>query len=1151
MRWLLVWALAGIAVGTKLGERCNLGHDSAGDASVAGCEDWCGDLEGFQCSWCHCRACNACTPPLPPQPPRPSGPPPPWAPDPSPPPPWAPDPAPPPAASSSATATPRPAVTASRPPAFMIDRSPPPPPPKHSSPAEQTQLPNTLQPRCQSVHGTSDGDVDFPDCKVWCKAAQAHYQCTWCHCRGCTFCSPPRPPPPPSPPPPPPPPSPPPGPSPPAAPNPPPPYQCKDSHPGSSFSLSSVDHAAPVRASDMLDCCSRCALDFGCVAWHYTLSLRECTLVWVAPHIIQYQADPDVSIGIMRVPPPSPPSPRPPPPPPNPPPQPRPPPPPWCNLGVLYSVVHERPGGFSAEVKVRHWAEGAMINLHFDHDLTVLDVDRAQLLGSTSGMATFLLLGRASSFSLSVRGATATPSYVSCAQSFLESPFPMPPPGPSPPPRPLGWQPPPPPHSCALGPRFTISEGTPSGFGARVDLSLHQTGALIHLTFADPPIQPPRRVWGAELVLTTTTTLTFKLDELSGKGIRMVLPGSPRQPESITCEEHFPPSPPPTSPNPPPSSPSPPPRPPFPQPPQPPHPPKPPAPSPPPPPPPPSKPDKPGKPRDVLATSLSCDSCQLSWALPPQHGPPVQRLLVRTTPVDAEPSSDAADELEVLASATDFVVNDLWASTEYMFQVAVVNAGGQGDWSEPVSARTVEPTEQPYTPVAPPEATSSADAACNSISLRLPTRRGGCATDEDLLLQMATSQDEPPAWRVVEPYVSSTTITVGSLETTTAYIFRLQARNALGVSDPGPASMAMVPGGVDQVLRSPPRVQALSSSSYRVAWSGTAGLRCSVPLQWRLEYRRATSSSKTGWQVLLDTTESTAYDPQLKCPEGCSFRVRAQNIAGWTSASSASDVLATRKLPDLAQGAMRLEMSVSADDSEGPPSARLQSRYEAELAAALLLTEERIHCIEIRDESGVRARRAVLFDLQPSQDELIMDSGTPAAQEWADPDEEVAELARGLAAQLDKSSSRLRSSSLLARAVSLLQVAEDGSTRRVHGSTAGLSSRGPAVGNTGSMTGVMVIASLLAAAALAAYLRWRMQKAHNYNAVLPFDDATGEAEVRTPGEGLCADERNISSQPLKPARTSSPPAVTAPPWLDEALAAAPNEPKGPPRRIAL
>ena len=81
-------------------------------------------------------------------------------------------------------------------------------------------------------------------------------------------------------------------------------------------------------------------------------------------------------------------------------------------------------------------------------------------------------------------------------------------------------------------------------------------------------------------------------------------------------------------------------------------------------------------------------------------------------------------------------------------------------------------------------------------------------------------------------------------------------------------------------------------------------------------------------------------------------------------------------------------------------------------------------------------------------------SGTLAAQEWADPDEEVAELAQGLAAQLDKSSSRLRSSSLLARAVSLLQVAEDGSTRRVHGSTAGLSSRGPAVGNTGSMSQV-------------------------------------------------------------------------------------------------
>ena len=998
------------------------------------------------------------------------------------------------------------------------------------------------QSTCSSVHGSGEGDVDFPDCKDWCTASSSSWQCTWCHCQGCSFCSPPSPPPLPVPLPPPPPPSPPPRPRPPSPPNPPPPYQCRDHHDGS-FSLVSVDHALPVRAVDSSACCNECAIDFGCVAWHYTVSLQECVLVWQAPSVVTYRNDPDLSIGVMRVPPPLPPSPSPPPPPPHPPPPPRPPPPPWCDLGVMFSITHERPGGFSATVSVLHWIEGAMLSLHFEDNIdnvNVLTSHHAQYIGFAKGVATFVLTDSDKAFSFEVRGVVATPSWVSCIHDFIESPSPRPPPTPKAPPSPPSSPPLPPPHSCALNPSFEVSEETPSGFTARLDLSRYQRGAVVNLIFPEPPVEPPKAISGATLLRATDSTLTFELQGSQGHGVRIVLPGSPRLPRWITCDAGIPPSPPPPAPKPPPSPPSspppplpppspspplppaspplpagppPPPMQPYPPrtpgylsppspPPSPPSPPPSPSPAPPPRPPPsppplPSQPQKQDAPHNLRATTLSCGSCSLSWELPRRRGPPVQRLLVNVATLGPGQADRGTVQLELPAAARDFVVSDLRADTQYAFKVAAVSAAGEGRWSEVARVRTASVANRPDAPIAIPEATSSAPS-CDSIELRLPALRGGCATDASLSLQMADAA-QTLRWRVAESSLSSTRVTIRSLDPRAAYVFRLQAQNALGLSEPGPASDALLPGGLGDTLLQPPRVQAVSSTSYYVAWSPGPSQQCveQLPLSWRLEYRRAASSKKNGWQVLLEKTDRTSFDAQLQCPEGCSFRVYAQNIAGWTLPSLPSDVLATRQLPVPSRGAMRLEIVVAinlaAYGLSSAANARFQHHFEDSLEAALSLGDQRVDCLELRAVPQIPASRAVVFDLLPEAENLVLDVGT--AGMWAEPDEEVEDLARRLAALLHTPGFAFWNTSLFVESAEVLQLGEDGSTRRVHPS--------PTQSSFSFMRAVGKLLLLVVAAALV-FSGWCRTRAARYSygrvAATPSDEMVALRGAETPGE---------------------------------------------------
>ena len=165
-------------------------------------------------------------------------------------------------------------------------------------------------------------------------------------------------------------------------------------------------------------------------------------------------------------------------------------------------------------------------------------------------------------------------------------------------------------------------------------------------------------------------------------------------------------------------------------------------------------------PPHLRATTLSCGSCSLSWELPRSRGPPVQRFLVSVATLG--PGQADTVQLELPAAARDFVVGDLRADTQYAFKVAAVSAAGEGRWSQVARARTASVANRPDAPIAIPEATSSAPS-CDSIELRLPSLRGGCATDASLSLQMADAT-QTPRWRVALSSLTSTQVTIRSLD---------------------------------------------------------------------------------------------------------------------------------------------------------------------------------------------------------------------------------------------------------------------------------------------------------------------------------------------------------------------------------------------------
>lgn len=727
---------------------------------------------------------------------------------------------------------------------------------------------------------------------------------------------------------------------------------------------------------------------------------------------------------------------------------------------------------FSAEVRMASWQEGTTISLHFNRDVQVATVSSsASFLGAESGVATFLLHKPTPlhSFLFRANGRVANPELISCNLPFFSSPSPPPPSPPSPPPPPPSQPSPPPvspPESCTLQPRYSLNQAT-AGFSARLEFEHHQSGARVELLFGSEPIATPVAVYGAELTAHTKTSWLITLSAGHAQVV-IVSSGKPRTPKWILCDARVPPSPPPNPPPPspgapplspaplppspepfpPPSprapSPEPPPYPPIaPQPsplpmlpPPPPVPPSPPIapglldppsypPKPPSPPLPPAQPTKLGAPTIVKALPAGCDGVSLTWQPPSKKGAPrIERYEMDVSSVDG--ASEDRLQLHIHGQSTTFLANGLRAGTQYRFMVAAHNRAGRGPWSVPFTATTGPVSARPQAPLAAPRV--EAFASCETATLRLEALRAGCAADASIVVEMAPAGVHPPAWNVAAE-VTTEEASVTGLSGQKAYLFRTRARNALGSSEPGPVAHSVVPGDADGAFRRAPQVEALSSSSYRVSWGPAASTpACQANIKWRLEYRRVTDGLHA-WQTLLDKASLTQYDPQLRCPEKCAFRVRPLTISGWDESSDASEPLATRHLHALSHGAVRLEVLL-VGDAPSSSSAQVLQQAEREASEALTLPRQRVHCVEVRQES--RHAQRIVFDLLPASQGSSF--GVLSDGKWSEPAEETIALARQFALLLLNDASVLHSGSIFSRAdhqTGLLMLTEQGTTTRI------------------------------------------------------------------------------------------------------------------------
>ena len=308
--------------------------------------------------------------------------------------------------------------------------------------------------------------------------------------------------------------------------------------------------------------------------------------------------------------------------------------------------------------------------------------------------------------------------------------------------------------------------------------------------------------------------------------------------------------------------------------------------------------------------------------------------------------------------------------------------------------------------------------------------RAGCSADTSVQVEVAMAAPLPRKWSDAAAATAETEVKAAGLNERKAYVFRLRAKNTLGLSEPGPASLPIIPGDVGAGLHKPPHVEALTSSSFRIAWVDNVP-PCLAPVTWRLEYHRA-SEAAGNWHVLLESTELTAYEPLLRCPGKCSFRVRPLNLDGWDGASAPSEPLATRQLHPPAHGAVRLEIIIRG--IAGIPFSEILQQAERDLAEALHVVRQRVHGVEVREASGGTDAYPIVFDLLPTASVHLHSDAKKDGSLWVEADEEALRMAQELAIHLLDTESPLRKSSLFSRIdenAGLLQLNEDGDISHV------------------------------------------------------------------------------------------------------------------------
>ena len=473
-----------------------------------------------------------------------------------------------------------------------------------------------------------------------------------------------------------------------------------------------------------------------------------------------------------------------------------------------------------------------------------------------------------------------------------------------PPSPPVASPPPSPPSPDALGCVFTHNILSPgSKFRAQILVKPWTPGQQVLVDYGPSPVQI-QRAWGAMINPVPQRNafimvLGSRGDEQGGFSFNGAGADSPTP--NIQCVSNPPPPPFPL-----------PPAPPFP-------PPPPPAPLPPPSPsPPPTSIFAPKVPKHLESTSSSCASVGLKWdkAHIPDLTPDAPKSLTREKlhDVSYEVTAQRADGttsqiFSKTVPGTEAEVGGLLPSTKYALRVRSINGAGMSALSESTLVDTAPAMRAPDAPFEPPGLAPSSE--CTTVELALPKLRGGCGGDLSLQVEGSRAGGK---FGVFKKDLTGASVVIDGLDPYAAYRFRIVAANGIGLSAEGPSSVPFLSDHGREVILAAPLVEPTSSASFRVWWKTST---CRPQLSWELLYARveaATGQLANEWRVLDTDVRGTEYEVQsLRCPLGCSFRLRPQHIDGLDETySKASQPVASTVLHGAPDGAVRVELTMQA-----------------------------------------------------------------------------------------------------------------------------------------------------------------------------------------------------------------------------------------------
>ena len=247
-------------------------------------------------------------------------------------------------------------------------------------------------------------------------------------------------------------------------------------------------------------------------------------------------------------------------------------------------------------------------------------------------------------------------------------------------------------------------------------------------------------------------------------------------------------------------------------------------------------------------------------------------------------------------------------------------------------------------------------------------------------------------------------ILIRYLERYTSYQYVLSATNDGGTTL-GVPSRPWLTDVTEGSLRKAPHTETSGSASYTITWIGQAS-HCRPQLRWSIESKRKGAGTK--WVSLaVDISASTYTTHNLRCPEGCAFRVTPTNIIGWSdewvsyhnlieptssainakaaaataAASNSSIFLPSDFLPSLRPNAVRVELSFTrAAASSNNDDAQTARSIKTAIASAISVPSHRVAVVEVRGHGLY----VVLDLLAPPASATSALSGTfPSAEQLA------------------------------------------------------------------------------------------------------------------------------------------------------------------------